>query len=85
MWDTCAEDTSHFTSDIEMAVAGNKVLVQHLPSDQASRAFYHDYVTLGFDKAILKNAPEKSWIYQKYYNFMRRGLDLVRKIRHQSY
>lgn len=85
MWQAIAAETSHFTSDIDTAIAGNKVLVQHLSSDKASRGFYHDYVTLGFDAAIAKNAPEKTLLYQKYYNFMRWGLDLIRKIKHESY
>ncbi len=85
LWQTIANQTTYFTSDIDTAIAGNKVLVQHLPSDKASRDFYHDYTTLGFDAAISKHAPEKSWAYQTYYNIMRWGLDLVRKIKHESY
>lgn len=85
MWQSIETETSYFTSDIDTAIAGNKVLVQHLPSDKARMQFYHDYVNLGYDAAITKYAPEKSWIYQRYYNFMRWGLDLVRKIKHKSF
>ncbi len=85
LWQSVAAETSYFTSDINTAIAGNKVLVQHLPSDKGRNEFYHDYTTHGYNTAIAKNAPEKSWLYQRYYNFMRWGLDLVRKLKHESY
>lgn len=77
--------TSHFDSDIQTAIAGNKVLVQHLPTTAKRDAFYADYTSHGYQYAISKHAPETPWHTQMYYNFMRWGLDLVRKIQHKSY
>ncbi|MCM1028060.1 MAG: Coenzyme F420 hydrogenase/dehydrogenase, beta subunit C-terminal domain [Pseudoflavonifractor sp.] len=85
LWERIADKTTFFTSDIDTAIAGNKVLVKHLPSSKARDEFYHDYVSLGYDGAVAKDAPEKSWLHQRYYNFMRSGLDLVRRLKHESY
>lgn len=85
LWDAVASEATSFTSDIDTAIAGNKVLVSHLPSSEARDIFYRDYETLGYEEAIARHAPEKSRLHQIYYNFMRAGLDLVRRLRHQSY
>lgn len=85
LWNAVKEKMDFFASDIETAIAGNKVLVQNLPSDKKRNEFYNDYVQFGFDSAIAKHAPEASKLYQWYYNLMRWGLDLVRKIKHESY
>lgn len=85
LWNSINERVEYFETDIDTAVYGNKVLVQHLPSDVARNEFYRDYVMFGLDRAIERNAPEKSKCYQIYYNFMRWGLDLLRKIKHESY
>lgn len=48
----------YFDSDIETAIAGNKVLVQHLPTAAKRDAFYADYIKYGYKTAIEKHAPE---------------------------
>lgn len=85
MWDEVKSLTDYFESDVDTATAGNKVLVQHLPSDKRRDEFYRAYVAAGYDAAIGKFAPEASKPYQWYYNFMRMGLDFVRKLKHESY
>lgn len=85
LWQAASAGAMVFTSDIDTAIAGNKVLVNHLPSSSARDDFYRDYEALGYSGAIGRHAPEKSRLYQIYYNFMRSGLDIVRRIRHQSY
>lgn len=84
-WSRIADNTVFLESDVDTAVAGNKVLVQHLPSSKKRDEFYAEYVTNGFEAAIAKFAPEASIMNQLYHNFMRCGLDLLRKIKHESY
>lgn len=85
MWDEVADETIWFASDIPTAVAGNKVLVQHLPSIAERNEFYDYYVGHGYAAAIRRFSPEAKAVYRLYKNFMRRGLDLVRKIKKQGY
>lgn len=77
--------SSFFESDINTAILGNKVLVSHLPSISARDDFYKDYVEKGYNLAIITHAPEAPWYTQMYYNFMRWGLDIVRKTCYMSY
>ena len=85
IWDKISKHTTHFASDLETAIAGNKVLVQHLPSRQGRDEFYADYVAEGFKKAVAKHAPEASFLNRKYHDFMRFGLDILRKIKREGY
>ena len=85
LWEKIASETTNFISDIETAVAGNKVLVQHLPSSAKRDEFYDYYVSHGFDKAIARFAPEASLQHQLYYNFMRWGRDIIRKFKREGY
>lgn len=85
LWSKVASKTIGFTSDIETAVAGNKVLVKHLPSCIKRDEFYKCYVENGFDAAVRKFSPEPPKGYRLYRDFLRRGLDIVRRIRKQGY
>lgn len=85
LWEKVADKTIYFETDIDTAVAGNRVLISHLPDQSKRDEFYKEYVAHGFKKAILKYAPETSRMTQLYQNFMRCGLDCVRKIMRKSY
>lgn len=85
IWDRVAKQTEFIETDIQTAVAGNQVLVRHLPSSQKRDEFYGEYIKNGFSSAIEKFAPEVSKPSQLYQNFMRWGLDIVRKIKRESY
>lgn len=85
LWNQIEPETTNIKSDIETAIAGNRVLVAHLPSSENRDRFYSDYVKNGFDNAVAQYAPEASKAKQLYYNFMRMGLDILRRIKRKSY
>ena len=85
LWDKISSETTYFETDIDTAVEGNKVLVQHLPSIAKRDEFYDYYVKHGFEAAIERFAPQPSKSYQHYRNFLRLGLDIVRKIKKEGY
>ncbi len=85
IWSEISGKTTFFETDIDTAIAGNKVLIQHLPTQAKRDEFYAEYVANGYDAAVSKFAPEASVLNQLYHNFMRWGLDIVRKIRRKSY
>lgn len=85
IWEKVSSHTTHFVSDIETAIEGNKVLVQHLPSIKGRDEFYKYYTKNGYDAAIAKFAPEASKPYQLYYNFMRKCRDIIRRIKREGY
>lgn len=85
IWNRVVKHTDFIETDIPTAVAGNQVLVRHLPSRLKRDEFYDEYVKNGFNSAICKFAPEVAKISQSYQNFMRWGLDILRKIKKESY
>lgn len=85
LWDRIAPRTVSFDTDIESAVAGNRVLVDHLPDQSRRDEFYREYVADGFAAAVAKYSPETPLYSRLFHNFMRWGLDIVRKIKRQGY
>lgn len=85
LWQLISDKVDWFESDINSAIAGNAVLVRHLPSSHKRDEFYKEFVDKGYDDAIRVSAPEASKIYQLTYNFLRWGLDLKRKILKEAY
>ncbi|MDE6282973.1 MAG: Coenzyme F420 hydrogenase/dehydrogenase, beta subunit C-terminal domain [Muribaculaceae bacterium] len=85
LWESVADQAIVIESDIKTAIAGNRVLVAHLPDQSKRDRFYQTYTSEGLPSAISKYAPETSRRSQIYHNIMRRGLDLLRKITHKSY
>ncbi|MBD5418813.1 MAG: 4Fe-4S dicluster domain-containing protein [Bacteroides sp.] len=84
-WNRIKSHTDCIESDINTAIEGNKVLVQHLPTSRKRDEFYDYYVRHGYQAAILKFAPETPKHVQYYMNFMRWGLDIIRKLKKESY
>lgn len=74
-----------FESDIDTAIAGNKVLCQPPKMNPNRNDFYKAYETYGLQKAIDKYVDIPSKPKQIYYNLMRRGLDIYRKIFNKGY
>lgn len=85
LWAKIARETTYIETNIDTAVEGNRVLVSHLPDRSKRDEFYKEYVEHGFEAAVRKFAPEASKTIQWYQNFMRWGLDIVRKIKHKGY
>lgn len=85
LWNRVAGNTTFIETNIETAITGNRVLISHLPDQTKRDEFYKEYVAHGFETAVGKYAPESSKITQWYKNFMRCGLDILRKIKRESY
>ena len=69
-----------FESDIEQAIAGNKVLYQSIVGEEKRNQFYMDYSDYGLQIALKNHVYIDPWLKQQYYIFMRVILDLIRKI-----
>ena len=74
-----------FESNVELAIAGNKVLEKPISGETLRDEFYGDYCKYGFHSATEKHAAIPPVLVQHYYTLMRWGLDLVRKVRHRGY
>ena len=69
-----------FESDIEQAMAGNKVLYRSIAGEEKRNQFYMDYSVNGLEIALKNHVYIDPWLKQQYYIFMRVILDLIRKI-----
>lgn len=78
-------DIDSFDSNINEAIAGNKVLVENITGEVKRNHFYADYVSEGLQCALEKNTIKYSPLKQSYIRFMRLSLDLLRKITHKGY
>lgn len=85
LFETIKNKLVYFESSINLAIAGNKVLVQHITGEEKRNAFYQDFLTLGLEKALTKNVKIPSLGIQLYYSFMREVLDLYRKVLKKGY
>lgn len=85
IWNQVKENFLYIESDFITAESGNKVLVEP-PKKNANRdKFYKNFIDEGYEVAISKWIHIPSKKKQIYYNFMRFGLDVYRKIRQQKY
>lgn len=85
LWNHISEKTTYYETDIESAIEGNRVLVDHLPDQKPRDQFYEVYVAKGYKAAISQFSPETSKINQLVFNFLRWGLDIKRKIKREGY
>lgn len=85
MYDMANTDIAAFDSTLDLAIAGNAVLIEHLPDEDRRNEFYKTYLQEGMSAAFAKHTTYYPAWRQYYLNFMRWGLDLVRKIQHKSY
>lgn len=70
---------------VDLAVAGNKVLATHLPGIEKRDAFYELYTSSGYQAAVDKCFTPAPWWKRRYYDVMRFGIDIVRKVLKKGY
>ena len=78
-------DIVSFESNINQAIAGNKVLIENITGEEKRNHFYADYVSEGLYGALKKNTIKYPMWKQLYIRFMRWGLDLFRKLTHKGF
>lgn len=71
--------------DLDLAIAGNKVLVEPIKGEEARNHFYTDYVRNGYEFAMKQNTSVPSVWRQYFFTAMRSCLDLIRKFLHKGY
>ena len=72
-------------SNIDLAMAGNKVLYEPIIGEESRNQFYADYVKEGYEVAINNNAFIPPLWKQRYYSVMRICLDIIRRVFHKGY
>lgn len=85
MYREISDRLTSFESDLNLAIAGNKVLCRPIGGEERRDRFYSDYVLAGLDAALAENVRMDSYWKQQYYTVMRRVLDIVRKILRKGY
>lgn len=78
-------DIVSFESNINQAIAGNKVLIENITGEEKRNHFYADYVSEGLYGAFKKYTIKYPMWKQLYIRFMRWGLDLFRKLTHKGF
>ncbi len=71
--------------DLDLAIAGNKVLVEPIRGEEARNHFFADYVFGGYEVAVKQNTLIPTVWKQYYYTAMRFCLDCLRVITHKGY
>ena len=74
-----------FNSNLNQAIAGNKVLIENIPGEEKRNEFYSDYINGGLQSSFSKHTQYYPQWKQYYLNFMRWGLDIIRRILQKSY
>lgn len=74
-----------FDSNLEQAIAGNKVLVENIPGEEKRDQYYTTYVTEGLQASFKYHTRYFPLWKQYYFCVMRWGLDIVRRVLHRGY
>ena len=80
LFDLVKEKMDYMQKDLSTAIAGNKVLCQPTHMHVDRKDFYQTFINDGFEEASQRYASLPSYPKQVYLDFMRWGLDLIRKI-----
>ncbi len=83
--DEIAHDLFLQERNIDLAIAGNKVLKEPISGENNRNLFYTDYVKGGGDVAIIEHASIPPLWKQHYFTIMRFCLDLLRRVTHKGY
>lgn len=85
LWKQLDKNFNFIESNFEVAESGNKVLSTPTVQNTNRNAFYKMFIEQGYDKAADKYANIPNKPKQLYYNLMRFGLDIYRKLKHEKY
>ncbi len=85
MWKQIRDNTRCVETNIDVAISGNRVLLEPPKKSPNRDRFYEMYINEGYEKAAEKYAQVPSIFGQMYYNMMRIALDIYRFIFKKTY
>lgn len=85
LFDWITPDLRFRESDVDLALAGNRVLKEPILGEESRNRFYADYIRDGYDAATKKYALIPPVWKQHYYTAMRFCLDIVRMVTRKGY
>ena len=85
VWEAINVNFNYVETSFEIAEAGNKVLSKPSVKNINRDKFYNSYIKEGYEFATNKYVSIPSKAKQKYYDFRRVILDLIRLVLHKKY